>query len=200
MPQKAMKISIDVDGVLARFDTPFAALLTTLTGKPCEVDEPTCWEWPEQAGFTQEEQASAWRYVADHPDWWGTLPPYDDSFVDFKGLQRGGWDLYFVTARRTPFVKGVTEEWLQRHYRISNPTVITTSHKGLIAKALSMDAHIDDSPEMSLDVKMRSGFTRSYLRVRAHNAHSHDYMQRNNIILIDSVQAMFDRELERISK
>lgn len=195
-----MRVGIDIDGVLAKFDTPFADLLAEITGRPCQVDDPPCWEWPRLMGFTEAEENQAWRCISSDPSWWGKLEPYDDSFVDFHAFQNAGWDLYFITARRTPFVKGISEQWLRRHYRINNPTVITTSRKGLIAKALELDAHIDDAPKMVLDVKHKSGFTRTYLRTRLHNADSHDFLTKNHIILVDSVQAMFDQELERISK
>lgn len=194
-----MKISIDVDGVLAHFDTPFAKLLTEVTGKPCDVTEPDCWEWPLQAGFSKTEEGKAWEYIRNHPHWWSDLQPYPDSFVDYRSYQKAGWDIYFVTARRLPFVKEITEEWLRRHYLVDNPTVILSGRKGLVAKAIGLDAHIDDKPENTVDVRLNSGSTRSYLRTRRQNAMAQPYLARDGVILTASVATMFDSELERLA-
>lgn len=194
-----MRIGIDIDGVLAQFDPPFAELLTFLTNRPCNVGEPDQWEWPRQHGFSEKEEAAAWDYITAHPTWWATLERYPDAFADLRALEAAGWDLYFITARRTPYVKDISAAWLKRVYGLQHPTVLLASQKGLIAKALRLNAFIDDRADMAINVKIMSSRTRSYLRRRPHNALAQPYAERDGIILIDSFQDFVKAELGHLT-
>lgn len=191
-----MKLSIDIDGVLADFDRPFCTLLEDVTGRPCPYEDPDVWEWPAKRGFTNEEEGKAWNTIRTHPNWWMGLPTYPDSLLNFNELR--GVDVYFVTARSTPYAKMVTERWLKANYTIDYPTVITSKDKGLVCKALHIDAHIDDKPEHLVDIKMHAPFTRCYLRNRKHNEPARPYLAKLGVVLTDSFQTFIDSELQRL--
>lgn len=183
-----MKLAIDVDGVLAEFDGSFAALLEEQTGRPCRILEPDRWEWPHALGFSKPEEERAWQYISEHPNWWATLQSYEDSDVDFRAVERDGHDIYFVTARRTPFARFYTANWLRDVYTLYDAAVILSNDKGLICRALRIDAFLDDRPEHCIDVRLVSPKTKSYLRKRSHNAMAQKYVERDGVILTDSVE------------
>jgi len=161
------RVGIDVDGVLAQFDRPFAYLLKELG---CPVDFPTHdpqfpnqWDWDvaymKDAGMDDEAiaalQAKAWTAVKRSTAFWCTLPEYPTTRQDLLYLRaciENGWDVYFLTARPGITAKFQTEAWLaSKGIKIPFvPTVLITENahvnKPRMCKALELDAIIDDRP------------------------------------------------------
>lgn len=195
-----LKIAIDLDGVLCRFDDKFADVLALVTGKPCAIDEPDRWEWPRKLGFSREDEQKAWEHVGRHPAFWHSLSRYADSIgaIELTDLVTAGHELYFVTARHSPWTKRYSEMWLSDFCHLGTPTVLLTERKGLVCKALGIHAFIDDKPAMCVDVKLYSPKTRSYLRQRPHNLDAQTYVERDGVILTDSLQTFLQHELSRL--
>lgn len=193
-----MRLGIDVDGVLADWDRPFCALLAQILKKPCAFEDPDLWEWPRKRGFTKDEEATAWKFIVANPGWWLTLHPYMDSVVNFRTLEQAGWDIYFITARHTPHARRMTAAWLEMRYEIEHPMVILANDKGLVARALNLDAFIDDKPEHCIQVAVTYPRTRTYLRARKHNEPARPYLEKLGVTVTDSLQTMVDSELARL--
>ena len=149
-----MKIGFDVDGVLADFNTRFINRVIAVTGRDLFPPHPfviSCWDYPEAFGYSKKEVSAVWEHIKKDPLFWRYLHRCSD--VPFERIEalNETWDhdIYFVTSRVGINCKGQTEEWLRPY--IFNPTVLISSHKGLCAQALRLDAYIDDKIENCVD-------------------------------------------------
>lgn len=196
-----MKIGLDIDGVLAKFDQPFARLLTELTGKPCDVVDPDCWEWPRKYGFSDAEESAAWTWISAHPEWWGSLPAYADAKAPYDFHSGEDHEFFFITARTgKKGVRRITEEWLQEKLGIRFPCTLLTKEKGLVCHALGIDVFVDDKPVNCTQIKFFSPKTRVYLRQRPHNHASEDLLTRLGIHLTPSVETCLNHEFTRLRR
>lgn len=170
-----MRIGFDIDGVLADFNTDFIKLVPEVTGRNLFPPGywPHTWDYPKALGYADEEtrypNGSVWKRIAAGDVFWRNLPALPDA----KTLNR--WfhstepipveechEFYFITSRTGKLVKLQTEEWLDEHVA-HGQTVLISSEKGAIAKALKLDFYIDDRGENILDVEKVSPNTRAFL-------------------------------------
>lgn len=174
-----MRLGIDVDGVLADFNTAFIDRVIAVTGRdlfpPRPFDIPT-WNYPEHYGYTADETTTIWESIKADDAFWALLPEYADTRDLLERLWSMRWDhdIYFITARPGVQAKQQTEHWLH-HGGYDNPTVLITSHKGLAAQTLGLHAYVDDRWENALDAagvhwKGEAPKTRSFLLTRPWNA------------------------------
>lgn len=152
-----MRIGVDVDGVLARFNESFAQRLVDVTGRsliPTGADFP-CWGWPSHYGYTAAEESATWENVRQDKTFWFRLGAYDDThtvLLELLRLQLIGHDIYFITSRPGVRAKQQTEDWLRVQGFASTPTVLISSAKGMCAQALCLDSYVDDRWENVVDV------------------------------------------------
>jgi hypothetical protein len=178
-----MKFGIDLDGVLADWVTSFSALLAQKFGEK-QLDLST-WDWPQASGYSTPQVEAAWTTVADSENFWKALPKYPTTEADLFWLHKRwvmGDDIYFITSRPGHMVKQQSEEWLNAFngygaYAVPNPTVILTSQKGLVCKALGITHFVDDRIENVMDVFTQSPGTLAYLFDRPWN-HSSNWPHR----------------------
>lgn len=147
-----MKIGIDMDGVLADFNTAFIALIKDTTGvelPPPSDSYPSVWNYHrEPGGITEEQDKALWTHIMYSP-FWLTLRPLKGAEVALDELNRRagrGDEVYFITTRPGRDAKALTEGWLQ-WYGMENPTVLISGDKGSVAKGLGLNVFIDDKPE-----------------------------------------------------
>lgn len=166
-----MRIGLDIDGVLAQFDSGFAQLLSAQTGRTFPLEEPTfpaVWSWPEYYGCTEEEVQRAWTYVERNPGWWMALQPYAENLEAARQLPG---EITFLTARKFPGARTTTVSWLLVH-GWEHPTVLThCADKALIARGLGLDVLIDDHPGTVLDICEIEGCV-PWLVLRPYNSHA----------------------------
>jgi len=170
-----MRIGIDCDGVICNFYTAYEALTREVSGRDLfpSLDitvGPPVWNWPEYYGYTAEEMKEVWRRIKTDPEFWFCL----SALPDFT-LLRERWstlsyhhDVYFVTDRPGINTKRQTEAWFKRH-GIDCPTMLISAHKGLVARALSLDVYVDDKLENIVNVVEEAPTCRSFLVDRAYN-------------------------------
>lgn len=194
-----MRIGVDIDGVLADFNTPFIERVIQVTGKdlfpPRPFDIPT-WNYPEHYGYTTVETSLVWDSITSDPWFWGGLPAYDTTALDLEVLDRQvckGHDLYFITSRPGLAAKYQTERWLRNQYnqlqsRPSMFTVLISSAKGLCAAALKLDYYIDDRSENITDVEHCTDATAVFLMDRPWN---HTHILSTRCRRVSSVREMF---------
>ncbi len=183
-----MRIGLDIDGVLADFNTAFAERLATLTGRtlaPAPFD-PHVWDWPRQIGYTGDEVDLAWRSVDQEANFWRALPARTGAVTFLSNLCQWmayqNWvhahshEVYFLTTRTHGIrVKDQTEAWLQAHgFGCRPPTVlITRGDKGEVAFPLGLTHAVDDRPENILAYTRAGGIPseRAVLFRGAYNAY-----------------------------
>lgn len=177
-----MRLGYDVDGVSADFNDSFIPLVKAITGRdlfgPGYV--PTCWDYPTAVGYTAEEVSKVWDVICANPTFWMGLRPYFDAMDILERLRIASYehDVYFITSRPGIKAKQQTEVWLATHSGDFNwnPTVLISSAKGACAKALHLDAYIDDRLENVVDVakQIHHPMTKTFLLDRPWNQRETD--------------------------
>lgn len=154
-----MKIGCDVDGVLADFNTRFIERVVRETGRdlfpPRPFDIP-CWNYPTHYGYTREEESSVWNGIKQDRGFWLGLDAYDyaPAIIERLRVLSVDHDVYFITSRPGLQTKTQTEVWLSTRSGdfLWTPTVLVSSEKGMCARALQLDAYIDDNWDNCVDV------------------------------------------------
>lgn len=155
-----MRIGIDIDGVLADFNTGFIERAIAVTGKdlfparPFDIPE---WNYPEHYGYSDAEISAIWENIAADSTFWLKLPPYPNAMGVLERLRvltDMGHDIYFITSRPGVVSKRQSEIWLGTHGGdfLQTPTVLISGKKGASASALDLHAYIDDRYENVVDV------------------------------------------------
>lgn len=183
---KTLRVGLDIDGVLADFNTSFRKVIHDLhPDKQLIPEKDFCpvWNYPQHYGYTSKEVNKAWDVIKS-TNFWLDLAPYEnlDAVWDkLKSFDHDGHDLYFVTSRVGHIVKKQTERWLERHLYF-HPTVLISERKGDIASGLSLDYYLDDKPENYDHVKRDSPSTANYLITRQWNIDQKGYYRVNTVL------------------
>lgn len=163
-----MRVGVDIDGVLADFNTRFIEAVIAVTGKdlfPLHPFAIPTWDYPQHYGYTHEEVSDVWKTITANRAFWMTLPPYLGAMDLIAWLreksQEGYFDLYFITSRPGVMAKYQTEVWLSVHSGdiAWTPTVLISSQKGQCADALRLTHYIDDRWENCHDVEAHTTAT-----------------------------------------
>lgn len=184
-----MRIGFDIDGVLADFNTSFIELVKDVTGRDLFGPGfwPATWNYPEAVGYTADECSASWQAIKDGGNFWRNLNP----LADMKTLRQWLWtaepstgsfhEFYFITSRMGKNVKLQTEEWLDEHSEMPGLTVLISSEKGALCKALKLDYYVDDRAENIIDVQQTSPNTRAFLIQQPWNQHLPVYIRAQGI-------------------
>lgn len=170
-----MRISCDMDGVLADMDSALARLASREFGiggtRAAAADDSQAdgEDSPEEARpssailerLNARQQNRLWQRVAETKNFWESLNELEPGTV--RRLQELShqlrWDILFVTQRpstagRTTQLQ--TQRWLHKH-GFDLPAVYTTrGSRGRIAASLTLDAHLDDRLENAVDIATES--------------------------------------------
>jgi hypothetical protein len=172
MQSRNAVIGVDVDGVLANFNTGLAKVLNCVACRsvvdPDRVEELiTCWNWPTTVGYTKDQERQAFAFAHSSPRFWSDLGAYQGAEQFVAAINRIGAYVYYVTNRPGINAKQQTEHWLRSRLGIANPTVLISEHKGLASRALGLDVYIDDKFENCVDVAITGA--RVYMPTRDWN-------------------------------
>jgi uncharacterized HAD superfamily protein len=169
MKDTRLRLGIDIDGVLSDFTTPYHTICEQLTGKvlPAEVKDWFQSNW----NLTPEIHKQAWDVISNTKNFYLHNMPFSDILnFDMTAFSKK-YRLYFITTRvitEGDPIEIQTAKWLSC-CGIKYPTVLVEKQKGEIARALRLDAIIDDRPENLIEVSEKSTDTVLFLRDREWN-------------------------------
>jgi hypothetical protein len=141
----ALRIGIDIDGVLADFRTAFHQ--TAVRCLRHDVDDAQDLETP--TPLSAGEVRRVWEYIAGAQNWWMDVPAYEpDQIARLYSLMRAaGWEVVFMTKRPPSAGDSVqfqTQWWIER-FGFYLPAVLTVpGSRGDIANGLRLDLVLDD--------------------------------------------------------
>jgi uncharacterized HAD superfamily protein len=164
----ALRIGIDVDGILADFFSAYEELMVEIDGVdrfPARYPAvlPPVWNWPQHYGYSEQVVGEAWRRIKDDPTFWirlGLLPGAKEFLAQ---LDQTDHELYFITDRPGTEPQLQTFAWLEMNGLHAPSVIISRKGKGVVCDALSIDYYIDDKRENILDVVDKSPTTQVYL-------------------------------------
>lgn len=149
-----MKFGIDLDGVLARFETKAVEVANKLwPGKLPWDYVPQNWNYTDV--FSAEDWDKVWIEIKQTPNFWGSIKGYVDNIHSLQSFfnYNPTFDAYFITSRvetagDSPLVQSF--QWLQERYlapRNGHSAIIAVSDakmKAQVIQALKIPYFLDD--------------------------------------------------------
>ena len=166
----ALRIGIDIDGVLADFRTAFHE--TSVRCLRHDVDDTQDLE--SLGPLSPADVRKVWDYIAKAQNWWMDVPAYEpDQIARLYSLMRaGGWEVFFMTKRPPSAGDSVqfqTQWWIER-FGFYLPAVMTVpGSRGDIANGLRLDLVLDDQLINCVEV-VSATTTKAILVLRADDA------------------------------
>ncbi len=157
-----LRLGFDVDGVLADFRTAFRDTSRACLKRAVDANERT--------PLTSKDIERVWAYIAETPNWWMTVKPYEAAQIArLYALARASrWEVFFLTKRPASAgdpVQFQTQWWLEQH-GFYLPAVLTVpGSRGELANALRLDLVVDDQLVNCADV-ISAGPTKTMLMLR----------------------------------
>ena len=141
----ALRIGIDVDGVIADFRTAFhATALRCLRRDVPDADD------LESAGpLSPDDVRRVWEHIAKTQNWWMEVPAHEPDQIArlYSVMRAAGWEVFFMTKRPPSAGDSVqfqTQWWIER-FGFYLPAVLTVpGSRGDVANGLRLDIIIDD--------------------------------------------------------
>jgi uncharacterized HAD superfamily protein len=165
-----MRISFDIDGVLADYSKAFVDLLRVALGVgPFGEEHPLTRYVPQRYDFSDAPVDHALverlqRQVRQSPTWWATMRPLFGADVAQRlRLLAQEHTIWFTSARPTS-TQALTEGWIRTYIGIEKPDVVVASDKRHDLRRA--DLHIDDDPLVIADLPEHVGV----LLLRPYNA------------------------------
>lgn len=126
-----MRISFDIDGVLADFESNAIEVANSIWPGKIPVDyHPTHWDWPDV--FVKPEWDRVWEEIKKIPDFWIRQKHYPESIESLRSFLREFPDarIFFVTARITTggvSARKQTTQWLDNLGLVTKRTTVLIS-------------------------------------------------------------------------
>jgi hypothetical protein len=163
----ALRIGIDIDGVLADFRTAFHEAAVRCLRH--DVDDADDLETLTPLSATDVRRV--WDHISTAPNWWMEVPAYEpDQIARLYSLARAsGWEVFFMTKRPPSAGDSVqfqTQWWIER-FGFYLPAVLTVpGSRGDIANGLRLDLVLDDQLINCVEV-ISTGPTKAVLVLRS---------------------------------
>ena len=190
-----LRLGIDVDGVVADFQSAFRALAERELGlKASDVE----------TGLSKSDVDRLWRVVADTTNWWLDVPAYEpDQLKRLHAQARTArWELFFMTSRPPSAGDSVqlqTQVWLERHGYFL-PSVLTTPSgaRGEVARSLRLDLALDDRMVNCLEIISASN-SKALMMLRTPEPRGREAAEARGIGVVPSLAEALDA-VERLAQ
>ena len=142
----ALKIGVDVDGVLADFKSGFTQAVRAVHGQDIGADDPAT-SWSDR--LTNRELDAAWKHISRSANWWTTLQAYEKPQVKrlYELSRERRWEVFFLTKRPATAGEPVqyqTQWWLEQQGFVMPSVLTVPGSRGELSNALRLDIVLDD--------------------------------------------------------
>lgn len=140
----ALRLGVDIDGVLADFRAAFRDAARECLRRDIAIEP-----GPESAALSHSEIDRVWAHIGRTPNWWMNVKAYEPAEIaNLYAIARAGkWEICFLTKRPASAGDAVqfqTQWWLEQQ-GFYLPAVITVpGSRGELANALRLDLVVDD--------------------------------------------------------
>jgi hypothetical protein len=141
----ALRIGIDIDGVLADFRSAFRTTAARCLHHSIEETEGQDSLGP----LSPDDVRRVWDHIARTQNWWMDVPAYEPDQIArlYSAMRASNWEVFFMTKRPPSAGDSVqfqTQWWIER-FGFYLPAVMTVpGSRGDIANGLRLDMVIDD--------------------------------------------------------
>ena len=142
----ALRIGIDIDGVLADFRTAFRE--TAMRCLRRDVDD-SRGPRKRRGPLSPDDVRRVWEHIGKTQNWWMEVPAYEPDQIArlYSVMRAAGWEVFFMTKRPPSAGDSVqfqTQWWIER-FGFYLPAVLTVpGSRGEIANGLRLDLLVDD--------------------------------------------------------
>lgn len=148
-----MKVAVDLDGVVARWNERFIGFTNTLYDRNNKVKDITIWEfWRlEKIKLTEEEFMNGLKLFCEYR-MWQNIKPYEFASDGLCAIDSDGIEIYYLTSRPKGSERATAKFLLKHGIPFGNGLIFCKSHeKANIAKQLGVFIAIDDKIETLQD-------------------------------------------------
>jgi hypothetical protein len=183
----ALRIGIDIDGVLADFRTAFRA--TALRCLRHDIDGRE--EIESLAPLSPDDVRRVWDYIARAQNWWMDVPAYEPDQIArlYSAMRAANWEVFFMTKRPPSAGDSVqfqTQWWIER-FGFYLPAVMTVpGSRGDIASGLRLDMIVDDQVINCVEV-ISGAPAKAMLMLREPDAAARDHATNRGIGVVGSL-------------
>ena len=183
----ALRIGIDIDGVLADFRTAFRQTAMRILRRDIAdgVDLET------GGPLSPDDVRRVWEHIAKTQNWWMEVPAYEPDQIArlYSVMRAAGWEIFFMTKRPPSggdTVQFQTQWWIER-FGFYLPAVLTVpGSRGDIANGLRLDIIIDDQIINCVEV-ISTASTKAILMLRSSDAAARDHASNRGIGVVSTL-------------
>jgi hypothetical protein len=140
----ALRLGVDIDGVLADFRTAFRDAARESLRRDVAVESAS-----EDPALSHAEIDRVWTHIGRSPNWWLGVKAYEPAEIaNLYALARSGkWEICFLTKRPPSAGDAVqfqTQWWLEQQGFFLPAVITVPGSRGELANALRLDLVIDD--------------------------------------------------------
>jgi len=164
----ALRLGIDIDGVLADFRTAFRDAARACLQREVQLDATD-----DKAPLAHSDIDRVWNHIARSPNWWMGVPAYEPAQIAelYKLSRSGQWEVCFLTKRPASggdAVQFQTQWWLEQQGFYLPAVMTVPGSRGEVANALRLDLAIDDQFVNCAEI-IGAGPTKALLMLRDPN-------------------------------
>ena len=183
----ALRIGIDIDGVLADFRTAFRATAVRCLRRDIAESEDDDVSGP----LSPEDVRRVWDYIGKTQNWWMDVPAYEPEQIArlYSVMRAAQWEVFFMTKRPPSAGDSVqfqTQWWIER-FGFYLPAVLTVpGSRGDVANGLRLDLILDDQLINCVEV-ISAAPAKALLMLRTADTVTRDHAANRGIGVVSSM-------------
>jgi uncharacterized HAD superfamily protein len=183
----ALRLGIDIDGVLADFRTAFRD-----TARDCLHREVPLDASDDKTPLGHTDIERVWNHIARSPNWWMSVRAYEPAQIaKLYALSRSArWEVCFLTKRPASAGDAVqfqTQWWLEQQGFYLPAVMTVPGSRGELANALRLDLAIDDQFVNCAEI-LGAGPTKALLMLRDPNPTLQQHAIDRGVAVVSSLE------------